>query len=150
VNLQGLSTELRQGLRQLDTVQGDFGREMRTELESYATKRQGVSYIRLLTRFKADIYEQALQADMAILDASFSAITDLASQLSKQHKKGQHEAAETSAALLKVKEEVQTSVRTWAAGVSEKSTKMVSELLQSQQKQLSVVREVVLRKRTMY
>jgi kinesin family protein 11 len=76
---------------------------------------------------------------MLALETSFSAITELAGQLSKQHKKGLHEASETSAALLKVKDEVQTSVREWAKGVSEKSTRMVGELLEHQQEHLSMV-----------
>jgi hypothetical protein len=89
----------------------------------------------------ADIVKMS-KHDLAALDTSFAAITDLATQLSKQHKKGQHEAGETSTALLKVKDEVQSSVRDWAKGVSEKSTRMVGELLEHQQEHLSIVRSM--------
>ena len=77
--------------------------------------------------------------DMAALDSSFSAFNGMAQSLSQCIELGQIDASQASASLLAVKDEVQHSVRDWARGLSEKSTRMVGELLEHQQEHLSMV-----------
>ncbi|KAK8854531.1 hypothetical protein IAR55_003270 [Kwoniella newhampshirensis] len=124
--LQGLSNELRGGLAQLHSAQNGFGQEVKSEVETYAINGQGAS-----------------QRDLAALDKSFSVFNDLAKRMTASNEKGQREASETSKTLLAVKEEVQTSVREWAKGVSDRSQKMVEDLLEHQQEHLTMVGSVL-------
>ncbi|WWD19337.1 hypothetical protein CI109_103796 [Kwoniella shandongensis] len=124
--LQGLSHDLRSGLAQLHSAQDSFGAEVKSEMETYASKGQETS-----------------QRDLAALEKSFTAFNDLAKRMAASNEKGQREAAETSKTLLAVKEEVQSSVREWAKGVSERSQKMVEDLLEHQQEHLTMVGSVL-------
>ncbi|OCF35784.1 kinesin family member 11 [Kwoniella heveanensis BCC8398] len=125
-SLKSLSENLKTGLAQLHSAHDDFSQGVKSELEEYATKGQ-----------------QTSQADQRALDKSFSIFNDLAKRLSASNEKGQKEAAEASKAILAVKEEVQASVRQWASGVSERSEKMVGDLLEHQQEHLDTVGSVL-------
>ena len=76
---------------------------------------------------------------MASLEASFTAFNAMAKHFAKSIEHGQSSALQASASLLAMKDEVQVSVRDWASGVSEKSTRMVEDLLEHQQEHLSMV-----------
>jgi len=87
---------------------------------------------------------QGSQRDMANLETSFSAFNKMTNHLAKSIDHGQVDASQASASLLAVKDEVQASVREWARGVSDKSTRMVEDLLEHQQEHLSMVRHLIL------
>ncbi|CAD6590162.1 MAG: kinesin motor protein cin8, partial [Tremellales sp. Tagirdzhanova-0007] len=125
-NMQGLSNDLRGGLQQLNSVQGAFSRDLQAELEMYG--RRGL---------------EESQRDMANLEASFTAFNTMAKHFAKSIERGQSSASQASASLLAMKNEVQVSVREWASGVSEKSTRMVEDLLEHQQEHLSMVGSVL-------
>ena len=76
---------------------------------------------------------------MANLETSFSAFNKMAKHLSKSIDHGHVGSSQASVSMLAVKDEVQASVRDWARGVSEKSTRMVEDLLEHQQEHLSMV-----------
>ncbi|WWC90417.1 uncharacterized protein L201_005352 [Kwoniella dendrophila CBS 6074] len=124
--LQGLSTDLRGGLSNLQNVHESLGKEIQEKMQIHALKGQEMS-----------------QMDIQNLDKSFSAFTELAKKLSASNDKGQKEALESSKAILAVKEEVQGSVRDWAKGVSERSKGMVDDLLEHQQEHLNTVASVL-------
>ncbi|WVQ80021.1 hypothetical protein IAT38_002122 [Cryptococcus sp. DSM 104549] len=124
--LQGLSMSLRSGMAQLQSAHGEFGKEVRSEMEAYAATGQ-----------------EATTHDLAALDKSFATFNDLAKKLSASNDKGQREASDTSKALLAVKDEIQAFVREWAQGVSEKSRAMVEDVLEHQQLHLSTVGSVL-------
>ncbi|WVO21392.1 uncharacterized protein IAS62_002700 [Cryptococcus decagattii] len=124
--LQGLSQNLRNGLSQLQSAHENFGQEIQIEMETYALKGQ-----------------QATQHDLAALDRSFVAFNDLSQKLASSNEKGQREACDLSKSLLAVKDEVQSSVREWVQGVSDRSKSMVDELLEHQQQHLTVVGSVL-------
>ncbi|ADV23717.1 Microtubule motor, putative [Cryptococcus gattii WM276] len=124
--LQGLSQNLRNGLSQLQSAHENFGQEIQIEMETYALKGQ-----------------QATQHDLAALDRSFVAFNDLSLKLASSNEKGQREASDLSKSLLAVKDEVQSSVREWAQGVSDRSKSMVDELLEHQQQHLTAVGSVL-------
>ena len=84
-------------------------------------------------------YSKESQRDMANLEASFTAFNTMAKHFAKSIERGQSSASQASASLLAMKNEVQVSVREWASGVSEKSTRMVEDLLEHQQEHLSMV-----------
>ncbi|WVR09342.1 hypothetical protein IAU60_006408 [Kwoniella sp. DSM 27419] len=121
-----LSGDLRAGLGQLHDAHDNFSRGVRAEMEEYAQRGQ-----------------EASQVDQQALDRSFSAFNDLAKRLSASNEKGQREAAESSKAILAVKEAVQSSVQDWAKGVSERSERMVGESLEHQQEHLDTVGSVL-------
>lgn len=138
--MQGLSSDMSQSLQQLSSLRGGFGTELQTELEAYAKRGRDVS---VPISGRAD--RQESQRDTAALDSSFSAFNDMAKHLSKSIKHGQADASQASASLLAVKDEVQAFVRDWARGVSEKSTRMVEDLLEHQQEHLTMVSEQIRR-----
>ena len=76
---------------------------------------------------------------MASLEAAFASFTDLATKLDDSVRSGQADVEEASSSILKVKEDVQTSVQQWATKLSKRSSKMVQELLDNQKEHLSMV-----------
>ncbi len=72
----------------------------------------------------------------------------MAKHLSRSVEHGQVDDSKASASLLEVKDEVQASVRDWARGVSNKSTRMVEDLLEHQQEHLSMVGDCCLTRLT--
>ncbi len=81
---------------------------------------------------------------MAALDASFSSFNKMTKHLAKSVERGHVDTSQASTTLLAIKDEVQASVRDWAQGVSERTTKMVEELLEHQQEHLSMVSIITL------
>ncbi|KAK4687098.1 kinesin family member 11, partial [Tremellales sp. Uapishka_1] len=125
-DLQGLSSDLRNGLQSLQNTQAGFGTDLKSELENYAMKGQ-----------------ESSRRDMAALESTMSSIDQLARTLSQSISLTKEESCLASSAILAVKGEVQTSVREWARGVSERSTSMVDELLEHQQEHLTMVGSVL-------
>ena len=76
---------------------------------------------------------------MAALEASFEAFNQLSQSLAESIESGKVDAGETSKTLFCVKHKVQKSVRVWAQSVSDRSTRMVDELLDHQQEHLKTV-----------
>ncbi|WVW85300.1 hypothetical protein I302_107338 [Kwoniella bestiolae CBS 10118] len=124
--LQGLSQDLRGGLADLKVVHESLGRDIKKKMELFALQGQEVS-----------------QTDLQDLDKSFSVFNDLAKKLSASNEKGLKETSESSKAILAIREEVQSNVREWAKGVSERSKGMVGDLLVHQQEHLNTVASVL-------
>ncbi|WWC93278.1 hypothetical protein V866_000111 [Kwoniella sp. B9012] len=124
--LEGLSQELRGGLADLQVVHESLGKDIKEKMELSALRGQEMS-----------------QSDLKNLDKSFSAFNDLAKKLSASNEKGQKESSESSKAILAISEEVQSSVRDWAKGVSGRSKGMVDDLLEHQQEHLNTVASVL-------
>ncbi|RSH85668.1 kinesin motor protein cin8 [Saitozyma podzolica] len=79
------------------------------------------------------------RSDIAALDASFASFSELTKSLGRSIEQGKADAATTNESIRKVSDEVQASVRQWAATVGERSGKMVEDLLEHQQGHLSMV-----------
>jgi hypothetical protein len=82
---------------------------------------------------------QTSRSDIAALDASFASFSELTKSLGRSIEQGKADAATTNESIRKVSDEVQASVRQWAATVGERSGKMVEDLLEHQQGHLSMV-----------
>lgn len=83
------------------------------------------------------------QQDLASIDAALLAFGSSAETLSSSIQRGEVDASEAGRSLLEAKNSVQQSVRSWAQGVSDKSTKMVDDVLDHQQNHLSMVSSVL-------
>ncbi|TXT09198.1 hypothetical protein VHUM_02672 [Vanrija humicola] len=124
--MQSLSADLKQSMAQLHSVQKDFGGMLRSDMKAYA--KQGA---------------EESQLHMAELDASFDAFDDLAKSLARSIEEGSANAAEASAAMLAVRDDVRASVQAWASGVSAKTTSTVEELISQHRDNLDMVSSVV-------
>ncbi|RXK42315.1 hypothetical protein M231_00305 [Tremella mesenterica] len=120
--VQNLSTELRKGLKTLHKVNGEFGKDVKKEMEGFMRNGRETS-----------------GKDMEALDQALSVFTTLTDELCYSVRSGDADVAEASRAILAVKDEVQQSVRQWAQGIAERSAGMVDEVLASQQENLSMI-----------
>ncbi|ORY21377.1 putative microtubule motor [Naematelia encephala] len=125
-DLQNLSKDLRHGLHKLHKVQDSFGRQVQTELQTLAKSTSETSHL-----------------EISSLEESFTSFDRLAQHLSNSIEQGSLDAASASSALVSVKDAIQVSVSEWAQGVSQKSTRMVDELLEHQSEHLSMVTAVL-------
>ena len=121
--VQTLTTDIRQGLKKLHKVNGDFGKEVKTEIESFMGNGREIS-----------------KKDMAALEMALSSFDTLSADLSSSIIDGHSEVVAASQTIMTVKEGVQRSVREWAQGISDRSASMIEELLASQQENLGMVR----------
>jgi kinesin family protein 11 len=88
-------------------------------------------------------HQQISSSDIASIDNALATFGNSAESLTTSIQQGNVDASEASQALLVAKNSVQQSVQAWAQGVSDKSTKMVDDVLEHQQNHLSVVSTVL-------
>jgi kinesin family protein 11 len=86
---------------------------------------------------------QTSQQDIASIDQALATFGTSAECLTTSIQRGNVDASEASRSLLEAKNSVQQSVRDWAQGVSDKSTKMVDDVLEHQQNHLTMVSTVL-------
>jgi kinesin family protein 11 len=89
------------------------------------------------------LINQSSQQDVASIDSALATFGSSAESLSTSIERGNVDASEASKSLLEAKNSVQQSVRHWARGVSDKSTKMVDDVLAHQQNHLAMVSTVL-------
>lgn len=138
--IDGISVDLRKGLKQLHHVQHDFGKTLKADLGSLTVQCQQVSIVDCVQGVTDG---QTSQQDIASIDRALATFGTSAETLATSLQRGNVDASEASQSLLEAKNSVQRSVREWARGVSDKSTKMVDDVLEHQQNHLSMVSTVL-------
>lgn len=121
--MQALSTELKKGIKEIHAVQGEFGTTLRGDLKAYAKRGDKES-----------------QQHLNDLNDSFQAFNRLAETLASGIEASEVDAEQASAAILAVKEDVASGVRSWAESVTTRSSEMVDEMVAYQVTQLASVR----------
>jgi kinesin family protein 11 len=136
--IDNISADLRKGLKQLHHVQHDFGKTLKADLVSLSAQCQQVCHD---CGILAD--SQTSQQDIASIDNALATFSATSESLSTSIQRGNIDASEASRSSLDAKNSVQQSVRDWARGVSDKSTKMVDDVLEHQQNHLAMVSTVL-------
>lgn len=77
--------------------------------------------------------------ELASLETSLKQFNDNAKNLARSVEKGKLEMVDCSEKISGLNEEIKEGVREWARGVTERSGKMVEELLEHQKEHLTVV-----------
>lgn len=140
--IDAISTDLRKGLKQLHHVQHNFGKGLQADLGELTRRGGEVSTMdRAIARH--ELIDQTSQRDMAAIDAALLTFGNSAESLSTSIQRGEVDAAEAGRSLLAAKNSVQRSVREWAQAVSDRSTKVVDDVLEHQQGHLSTVSSVL-------
>lgn len=86
---------------------------------------------------------QTSQQDISSIDVALATFGTSAESLSTSIQRANVDASKAGQSLLEAKDSVQQSVREWAQGVSDKSTKMVDDVLEHQQNHLAMVSTVL-------